>query len=300
MGTARVGISAIKGRNDLTDLPAHLDEIQAFGVDTVELPMYDMDLVVGAKPLRPHIRIVKSATADRKLGFTVHGPLATNFFDPSHVCERHLEVLRVCLEVAAEIGAVHYVMHTGFLRRGAETALEDAFARQRDYLARAGEIARVHGITVCVENLFDWEWGRLTTATASRLAAEIEAVGHPNIRATIDFGHCQLETGLRGGDTLAELKPLAPHARHLHVHDGFGRPDDIYMYTEGERLAYGHGDLHMPVGWGSTPWEAILTECTFPAGVVFNVELNGRYWHFARECVERTREMAARARTGNA
>ncbi len=45
------------------------------------------------------------------------------------------------------------------------------------------------------------------------------------------------------------------------------------MFTDGERLAYGHGDLHLPVGWGDIPWDALMAECTFPEGVLFNIEL---------------------------
>jgi len=71
------------------------------------------------------------------------------------------------------------------------------------------------------------------------------------------------------------------------------------MYTDGERFAYGNGDLHLPVGHGDTPWEAILAECTFPQGVVFNIELNPRHWHFAAESVTVTRAMANRARLAN-
>ena len=300
MASVRVGISLEKGRNDLSDLPAKLDEIEAFGVDCIELPVYDMDLIVGCRPFKPHMDVVKAACSRRKVAYTVHGPLAINLMDVPERCPLHFEVLLAALDVSAELGAVHYVLHTGFRRKGWPGMLEEAYARQREWLARAGEEARKRGILICVENLFDWEWGPLETASASRLAAEVAKVGHPGVRATIDFGHAQLECGSRGGDLVAEVKALAPHACHLHIHDGFGRPDDVYMYTEGERLAYGHGDLHLPVGWGSTPWQAILAECTFPAGVVFNVELNPRHWHHAKATVEATRAMAARARTGNA
>ena len=68
------------------------------------------------------------------------------------------------------------------------------------------------------------------------------------------------------------------------------------MFTDGERLAYGHGDLHLPVGWGDIPWDALMAECTFPEGVLFNIELKQRYWYAAQETVDATRAMAAMAR----
>ena len=70
------------------------------------------------------------------------------------------------------------------------------------------------------------------------------------------------------------------------------------MYSDSERVAYGHGDLHLPVGWGDIPWDNILETCIFPSGVVFNIELNPRFWHLARECVEATRVLAGKARVG--
>ena len=69
------------------------------------------------------------------------------------------------------------------------------------------------------------------------------------------------------------------------------------MFTDGERVAYGHGDLHPPVGWGGIPWERIVAECEFPDGVLFNIELKERYWYAVQETVEATQCLAEAART---
>lgn len=298
---ARVGMTARKGRNDLTDFKARLDEVEKLGVDTIELPTYDLDLIVGGKIFQPHLAIVRDACKGRRVSYSVHGPLSINLCDEPFRLPRHFEVLQASLEVAAELGGTNYVLHAGWINRPCNAeGIEAAYLRQRDWLAKAGEVAKQLGQMICVECLFDWERGKLETPVASRLAMELAAVGHPNIAATIDFSHAHLEMGMRGGDVVPEVKALAPFARHLHIHDSFGRPDDFYLYSEGEQLAYGAGDIHLPVGWGSTPWDGILRECTFPAGVVFNIELAERYWHFAQETVDRTRAMAERARIANA
>jgi sugar phosphate isomerase/epimerase len=151
-------------------------------------------------------------------------------------------------------------------------------------------------VFICVETLFAGYEGRVLTPTPARLARELAAIDHRHIRATIDFSHGFINLGYHGGDFVAECAALAPFAEHLHIHDSFGRQDDIWMFTNGERLAYGHGDLHLPVGWGSIPWDALLEACVFPPEVVFNIELNSRYWHVAQECVDATKAMAARAR----
>lgn len=117
--------------------------------------------------------------------------------------------------------------------------------------------------------------------------------------ATIDFSHAYLKLDFDGRREayLDEIAALAPYARHLHMHDSFGRQDDIWMFTEGERLAYGHGDLHLPVGWGDIPFDRLMEICRFAPGVVFNIELKERYWYAAPECVAATKALAGKART---
>ena len=296
-GTAGTGISAHKRADDLSDFADELDMIEALGVESIELPTYDMDIVVGGKIRKPQLEALKRATAGRDVGFSVHGPLAINFMDEAFRLPRHLEILEASLEVAAEVGAENYVVHSGLTPLQQGSGLEAAYGRQREWLAKAGEIARQHGQFLCVETLFAGYDGRIHAASPSRLARELEAIGHPNVVATIDFSHAYLKLDFDGrrDDFVEEIKALAPYARHLHIHDSFGRQDDIWMFTDGERLAYGHGDLHLPVGWGDIPWDALMAECSFPEGVLFNIELKQRYWHAAQDTVDATKAMAEKA-----
>ena len=296
--STKVGISARIAMPDLSDFAAILDDIESLGVESIELPAYDMDLVVGGRICKPQLAVVKAATTGRKVDWTVHGPLSINFMDEAYRLPRHFDVLTASVEAAAELGAAVYVLHTGHVPCQDASGIEAAYARQRDWFAKAGSLAKAHGLTICVENLFDWTWGKLHTAPASRLARELAAVGHPHIRATVDFSHAYLETGCRGGTFLDEIKPLTAMAGHLHIHDSFGRADDIYMYTDGERLAHGHGDLHLPVGWGDLPWADVMAHCRFAEGTVFNIELNPRFWHTAKACVAAVREIAVMAKLG--
>ncbi len=299
-GAKGTGLSAINHSHDLSDLPRELDEIEALGVQSIELPIFDMDVVVAGRVRRAQLDRMKRATASRGVSYSVHGPLAINFMDEDFRLQRHLDVLEASLDVTAEIGAEHYVIHSGLTHGRQAEAIEAAYGRQREWLARSGDLARSRGVVICVETLFADERGYATAP--SRLARELSAIAHPNVLATIDFSHSYLKLDYDGrrDDFLSEMKALAPFARHLHIHDSFGRQDDIWTYTNGEKLAYGHGDLHLPVGWGDIPWDAILAECTFPAGVLFNIELDKRYWYAAQECVDATRALAARARVSGA
>jgi sugar phosphate isomerase/epimerase len=297
-GVSGIGISAHKRSHDLSDLGEELDMIEVLGVDSIELPTYDMDLVVGARVRRPQLRALSRACAGRDVAYSVHGPLAINFMDAAWRLPRHFEVLQASMEVAAEIGAENYVLHSGLTASQQGAGLEAAFGRQREWLAKAGDVARGLGLTICVETMFGGYKGEEHATSPSRLATELAAIGHDHVMATIDFSHSYIKLDYDGRrDALvSEIAQLAPFARHLHIHDSFGLQDDIWMYSDGERLAYGHGDLHLPVGWGDIPWDRLMSECAFAPGVVFNIELNLRYWYAAQECVDATRAMAGGAR----
>lgn len=290
------GISAHKRQNDLSDFADELDMIEELDVEAIEIPTYDLDVVVGGQIRKPQLAALKRATADRDVTYTVHGPLAINFFDEPFRLNRHFDVLKASLEVAAEIGAVHYVMHGGLMPIAQGPAIEDAYKRQREWLAKTGELAEQHKLFVCVENLFGGFEGKIHTASPSRLAGELAQINHPLVRATLDFSHAHLHLSYWGGDFVKECAALSPFAKHLHIHDSFGLADDIWMFTEGERLAFGHGDLHLPVGWGNIPWNDLMQKCVFPADTVFNIELKERYWYAAQGCVDATKALAVKSR----
>ncbi|KQT57371.1 hypothetical protein ASG54_12405 [Aureimonas sp. Leaf460] len=297
----KVGMSARSVEPGLGHLGAELDRIEALGVDLIELPTFDYDLVVGGRIRRPQLAALIRACEGRSVAYSVHGPLAINLMDPAIRSPRHMEVLEASLDVAAAVGAEHYVVHAGMTKERRMDAIEEGYGRQRDLLAAAGDLAAARGLVLCVETLFEFD-GFTHTPSPARLARELAAIGHPAVKATIDVSHSYLKLDAEGRrDSLVEeIGTLAPFAPHFHLHDSFGRPDDLWMYTEGERLAYGHGDLHLPIGWGDIPWDAIVETCVFPEGAVFNIELNPRYLHASAECVAAARDLARRARTAPA
>jgi len=289
------GISAQLNRTDLLDLPEILDSIEEIGAETIELPLYDMDIVVGGAIRPERLKLLTDACEGRDVTFTIHGVLATNFMDQPFRLSRHMDVLQASLDASARIGAVHYVMHTGMMPVQLAEGVEAGFARQREMLAKAGDQARQRGIVLCVENLFGGYEGRIFTATPSRLARELKEIGHSHVMATLDFSHAWLQSNFDGRDFMAEITALAPFAKHLHLHDSFGRQDDIWMFTDGERTSYGHGDLHLPIGWGNIDWETVVERCAFPQDTIFNIELKKRYWYEAANCIARVKELAGRA-----
>ena len=55
------------------------------------------------------------------------------------------------------------------------------------------------------------------------------------------------------------------------------------------------GDLHLPIGWGTIPWETIFDGMSFLKGTIANIELPGRYYDEAAACVARVRRFTGLA-----
>ncbi|MEP9354081.1 TIM barrel protein [Xanthobacter sp. KR7-65] len=270
-----VGYSIRSGSPEFEDLVAKLDEAEALGVDFVELPAFAWTLVVNGEVRPDRLERLVRMTRERPFGYTVHGPLAINLMAPKAHLPRHAALLDAMIDVAGALGAPTLVLHSGCIRGDDDVAV--AYSRQREALTRAGDRAAAQGVTLCVENIFRFEPMR-ETALPSRLAGEIDAIDHPFVRATLDVSHAWLRASDARADFAAEIAALAPYARHVHVHDSFGRPAESWIMDESERLALGEGDLHLPLGWGGIDWDDVARRCRLAAGTVVNLELHRRYW----------------------
>jgi sugar phosphate isomerase/epimerase len=287
--------------SEFEQLRRELDQAAALGMEFSEIPIFLFDVIAGGRVLPAQVRRLKEAMAGRGLGYTAHGPLAFNLMAPRELLNRHIAVAKASIEVAAEIGAVHIVLHSGNMPGQDEAAIEEAYAVQRDAYASLGEAAAAHSIVIAVENTPPLAAG-WHTGLPSRVAREIEAIGHPNVRGCLDFSHAAVTSTAQGVDFIAEAKALARVARHLHVHDSFGDPAELRTYSRSERVAFGLGDLHLPIGWGSLPWGELMTECEFEPDVIFNLELPAPYRPARPDSVRAMREMIEtyRARRSNA
>lgn len=292
----RVGMSAEIARPDGGDLPRELDRMERLGVDIVEIPVLNLDVMARARLLPGPMGRLVEACAGRRIGFSVHAAIGLNFFGAPEHLPLHFDVLRSSLDVAARIGARHVVMHTGFCP-GDVPDLEDRYARQREWLRRAGVEAAARDCVICVENIFPFGPG-VHTASPARLAQEIAEIGDAHVRATLDVSHGFLHAGATGGDGLAETIALASVARHVHLHDSFGVPEETFWaYTQAEKMHFGLGDLHLPLGWGALPFDDLMREARFEEGVVFMVELPERFVAEAGATLAAARRLAEVART---
>ncbi len=129
-----------------------------------------------------------------------------------------------------------------------------------------------------------------TPRTRCGSPAAIAEIDHPQVCGTLDFSHAYIMTTFRGMDYLDALRAFAPWANHLHVHDSFGRPTTMPRFvSHAERIAFGMGDLHLPMGWGDIPWETILPQLAIRPGTVMIVELPPHHWAELENCAATAR-----------
>ena len=127
----RLGFTSPAGVPDVSGLASEMDKLDRLGLDSVELPFYWLDLLAGTKRRPLACRRLLEACRNRPYGFSAHLPLSINFGDAPEHLPLHFDVFRASLDLAAEAGAVHAVIHTAFFRPVIGVAVADGHARQR-------------------------------------------------------------------------------------------------------------------------------------------------------------------------
>jgi sugar phosphate isomerase/epimerase len=292
-----IGVASRCGKADVSDFTIFIDELEGLGLDMIELPLCELDLLVGGRMVRERVARLKAAMAGRNFRWSGHGAIGLNFLDDAARLPMHRATARAYVELAAEIGAERLVIHSGQYGRLGEAEITRRYARQREELLALGDFAASHDVLVCVENVFGHEGGP-GTALPEELARELSAIPHPALTGTLDFSHGYIHSTARGADFVAGALAMMPLSRHLHIHDSFGVPKTIWTYNPAEDSAMGMGDLHLPPGWGTLPFDRLMRDGTLPADAVFMIELNPRCWDALEETVTATRQLMEKAAAG--
>jgi sugar phosphate isomerase/epimerase len=260
--------------DDLATLSARLDRLEWAGVEVVELMPDRAWVLIGGEINHRRLTRLQAVLADRPLRYTMHAPAALNLFDRVRP-DLHERLFQSSIEVAAAIGAEILVYDAGRRLPGRVDVfdLEALLAHERSSLRRFGGHAAEHGIRIAVENLTP-----AAEATASmpdtplpygadlrRLAEHVAAVDNAAVGICLDIGHAYLFETVTRGFLLEAVAAAAPWTAHLHIHDNFGWPEaTVHMPAQPDRRAVGEADLHLPIGWGTIPFETIFDSIAFP------------------------------------
>jgi len=302
MQITHIGINGDGGRlgGSVTTLAEDLAWFQQCGFTAVELSSTGLDVILNGQVFHNQLDRVRAVTERFPLTYTLHPPNRLNL---AHGSDLALDKANFAanLEVCAALGAKLMVYHSGLIalervRLGlvdlpTPDELAQAAAQEVDALCELMPYAAELGVTVAMENRDPHSWevgllrqlGRNPSELATfhggllvpNIVGQVEAVNHPNLGICLDLAHLFLATNQLGMNYLEAVTQAAPHLRHIHANDNFGRLDDAYDGL-GDRNPYGEGDLHLPPGWGTIPLAAALSQLPAYTGILI-LELRPRY-----------------------
>jgi sugar phosphate isomerase/epimerase len=233
-------------------LDADLAGVKRAGFEAAELAVGQLNCIIGGRLSERMLEpILETCGRHNDLIYTVHSPAVLDLRDRDRH-ELHREILLSSVRFAQAIKARVLVVH--YEARSEEPAIE---ARFRASIEAAADLAGQSGLVLGVENI--------EVERTERVLEFIAGVNHPSVRMTYDFGHDYLAGDLFGYDHIVSARACAPYVAHLHVTDNFGhfnkaRLGDFNLYKAipyVDIVATGLGDLHLPLGLGTLPAQAV-------------------------------------------
>jgi sugar phosphate isomerase/epimerase len=293
---------------------AYYDKV---GYRLVEINPLSFGLIVHGELRRAQLANYLAVLKNFDFRYSVHGLDRLNLaYDPRHELCR--QIMTCQIEICRAIGASRLVYHSGLQSLEAvyygmrESLLTDeeltAGAKQEATAFKAmASVAADAGVVICMENTPPhWQEYKLL-ATFGRPQSELvkhhpslrvepiirqlEAIGHPNVAMTLDVAHLYIAAHSLSFDYLEAVSKAAPWVKHLHINDNFGHVDRGFD-ENGDRLAFGEADLHLPPGWGSIPYHEVFAHLPDYEGDLI-LEIKPSFRDYFAEALKNTQEMLA-------
>ncbi len=288
----KVGLSAECTNGNIASLASQIDHFKSLGIDSVEIPLFETDIICGKKIVSSELGILINILDNKDIAKTVHGEMSVNLLD-SEYFDDHKEILKKDIEVSGAIGATHLVTHFGYTTNTIfddQTAYSDLLTRQNDCYAEMGEYAKKHGTVLAIENLFPFTVDNYAPMP-SEIGAQVKKIKHPNIKCCLDISHAYINCTYRNAHFIDEIKNMGPLAEHIHMHDSFGILQQMRTNLKSEASSYGFGDLHLPLGWGDIPFAKVFESLEFPENINLNFELPSRYEKYWQQNIIEARQI---------
>ncbi|PPR50609.1 MAG: hypothetical protein CFH15_00452 [Alphaproteobacteria bacterium MarineAlpha5_Bin5] len=289
----KIGFSASLPSENLDMLPSQLDKFNTLGIDSVELPIYEIDIIVGKKILFDELKKLQSIIKLYDFDYTIHGELSVNLMDEKYF-DDHKEVLKKDIEVSGEIGATHLITHFGYTTISNfdnKSKYEDLLKNQNECYADIADFADKHNVTLAIECLFPFEDNGYAPLP-NEIALNLNKINHKRIKACLDISHAYINCTYQNSHFINEIKDMAPLSEHVHMHDSFGILQKMRTYIQQEAVSYGLGDIHLPLGWGTIPFEKIFDEINLPKNTNLNFELLPKHHAYFEESIKIARELS--------
>ena len=269
-------------------LRQELDRFAEIGFDQVELAPHGVGVIHGGYLCGEQMKSLLRVLSAYPFGYVAHGPNPMNLMNREQP-ELERRMFMSSLQFAREIGSGVMVYHAGrwlpeehFQLPGMSLPAPDRqkamWDLERTLLQEMGALAAQAGVTIAVENarpyldVSSYCYGEYLQS----LAEMIVQVNHPRVGITLDLGHAWLASCHYSYNLLAGVEAVRPYIRHIHLHDNYGRCCASYEKKQGELLATGRGDLHLPIGWGEVPAREVFA-CLKDYRGVITLEMRPRY-----------------------
>lgn len=256
-------------RASLQHWPRELAWVREHGYTAVEIGIDEADLIYSGRLHPSRTAWLAEHLGQSGLACSVHTPACLDLRDRAYP-RVQLQVALACVQFAAEVGArmvvVHYEQHSG--NPGIE-------AQYEEHVRRLADFAGPHGVALGIENI--------EVERSARAVEFVASLDLPNVGMTYDFAHDWLASHRFGYDYLSALAEAAPYVRHLHISDNFGRFNELRLQNfaayktvnHRELLPLGLGDLHLPAGYGTIPFDQavpLLTRAGYSGLVITEYE----------------------------
>lgn len=246
-------------------LEARLVRLKSAGCGHAELSAAALFATLGGRENRPRADAVAAVCAGIGMGYSVRAPAAVNLMEAARR-DRHEAALAGAMGLGRRIGARVVVVQAGRAPPTDGAERRRLLAVERDALRRAGDKAMVWGMVVALENPAPCgaavSGGATSYAVDVRaLAEQIDAVDHPAVCGTLDFGRAWQAADRLGFDYLQAVRDFAPFAGHLHVSDSCAVA----------------GEMGVPIGQGGVPYDALLCDFAVRDGCAAVLALGRRH-----------------------
>ncbi len=288
----KIGITVQFPDGNISILTNQINLFKKAKINSLEISIYETDVIVGKKINFPELKILKEAVANTDMAYTVHGELSVNLLDQENF-EDHKEVLKRDIEVSGEINATHLVTHFGQTTNAIfenKKIYSSYLKKQQECYSELGEYAKKNNVILAIENLFPFK-KEYYAPLPNEIAKQLNEINHPNVKCCMDISHAYINCTYNNAHLINELKTMGPLSEHIHMHDSFGIIEKIWTYIEAESTSYGQGDLHLPIGWGDIPFNKIFDEVNFPNDINLNFELPMRYKKYYEENFAKAEEL---------
>ena len=289
----KIGFTGQCPNGDISSLAQQIQLCKEANVDSLEVSIFETDVIVGKKINFPELKILKNTLLNKDIAYTVHGELSVNLLDQENF-EDHKEVLKRDIEVSGEINATHLVTHFGQTTNAVyenKKIYSSHLKRQQECYAELGEYAKKYNVTLAIENLFPFKLDYYAPLP-SEIAKQLNEINHPNIKCCMDISHAYINCTYRNAHFINEIKQMAPLSEHIHMHDSFGILQELPTYIQSEAVSYGFGDIHLPLGWGSIPFDKIFNEINLPKNVNLNFELLPKHHAYFQESIKIAKDLS--------